>query len=173
VGVTRVVVAAAILTLVSTAADTASAKVFDFSYTGAGVSGSGVITTGDSGSPYTITNITGAANGKAITGLSNYAAADNLLYYQAQPYVDFSGLSFSTGSGPTEIDWGLGWTGSAYGIVDSLSDPTGACCGVTPLQFSVTAVPEPSLWTIVLLGVGAVGAVIRTRRRDQAEVIGA
>ena len=168
--VKRFFLACAIFGLASAAADTATSKVFDFSYSGAGVSGSGVVTTGNSGSPYTITSISGTANGDAITGLSNYASADNLLYYEGQPYVDFSGLSFSTGLGPTETDWGLGWTGSAYGIVNSSSDPSGACCGTSPLQFSVTAVPEPSLWATWLLGVGAAGVFLRSRRRDRAVV---
>jgi hypothetical protein len=162
-----VLLAGAIFGLASAAADTASSKVFDFSYNGGGVSGAGVITTGNLGAPYTITNISGTANGDSITGLSIYASADNLLYYQGQPYVDFSGLSFSTGVGPSEIDWGLGWTGSAYGIVNSSTDPGGACCGVSPIQFSVAAVPEPSLWATLLLGIGVVGVILRSRRRDQ------
>lgn len=141
-----------------------AAKVFDFSYSGAGVSGSGVITTGDAGSPFTITAISGTANGEAITGLSTYAGADNLLYFPTEPFVDFSGIAFSTAT----KDWGLGYTGSAYGIVNSVDNPGGSCCGVTPLAFSVTAAPEPATWAMMMLGFGGLGASLRSRRKAAA-----
>lgn len=156
------VVAGAILSLALTVTQAEAARTFAFSFSGAGVSGSGRLTTADAGSPYQITGITGTINGDAITGLSGYAAADNLLYYPTQPFVDFSGLSFTTAS---LGDWGMGWTGSAYGITDSISNPSGACCGITPLSLTVTAVPEPATWAMMLLGVGAMGFAMRSRRR--------
>ena len=125
----------------------ARALVFDFSYSGGSgvnaVSGSGEFITGSTGSPYTVTNVTGLANGIAITGLSTYASADNLLYDPGSHYVDFSGISFSTSNGDA---WGLGWTGTSYGIAEFFSDSIGYCCGVNPLTFTVTPVrgaPSP------------------------------
>jgi hypothetical protein len=119
----------------------ARALVFDFSYSGGSginaVSGSGEFITGNTGSPYTVTGVTGLANGIAITGVSSYASADNLLYYPGSHYVDFSGISFSTSNGDK---WGLGWTGSNYGIAEFFKDPNGYCCGVNPLSFTVTQV---------------------------------
>jgi hypothetical protein len=117
----------------------AHALVFDFSYSGGSgkgaVYGSGEFITGSAGSPYTVTNVTGTANGIAITGVSTYASADNLLYDPASHYVDFSGISFSTSNGDA---WGLGWTGSSYGIAEFIKDPLGYCCGTYPITFTVT-----------------------------------
>src|ERR1700704_1193710 len=97
----------------------AHALVFDFSYSGGSgktaVSGSGEFITGSTGSPYTVTGVSGVANSFAITGLSHYASADNLLYGPASHYVDFSGISFSTSNGDA---WGIGWTGYNYGIAE-------------------------------------------------------
>jgi hypothetical protein len=121
----------------------AQALTFDFSYSGGSgagaVSGSGVFTTGSSGSPYTVTGVTGTANGFSITGISpTYAGADNLLYYGSTQLVDFSGISFSTSN---KDAWGIGWTGTSYGIAEFFKDPFGYCCGTNPITFNVTEVP--------------------------------
>lgn len=144
-----------------------ASQFFNFSYSGPGVSGSGVLTTSDAGSPFTVTGITGTANGEAITGLSTYASADNLIFYPTPPNVDFSGVSFSTAS----RDWGIGWTGTAYGIVNSIDNPDGACCGISPIDFSLSqasGTPEPGAWALMLLGFGAMGASLRRSRRTAA-----
>jgi hypothetical protein len=116
----------------------AHALVFDFSYSGGSgkgaVSGSGEFITSSTGSPYTVTGVTGLANGQAITGVSNYASADNLLYDPASHYVDFQGISFATKGDA----WGIGWTGSSYGIAEFFKDPLGLCCGTYPITFTVT-----------------------------------
>jgi hypothetical protein len=113
----------------------ANALLFDFSYSGNGVSGSGEFVTGSTGSPYTVTGATGTANKFAITGVSFYAGADNLLYDPASHYVDFSGISFFTSNGD---QWGIGWTGRNYGITDFFTNPLGYCCGVNPIKFNVS-----------------------------------
>ena len=125
----------------------AHALVFDFSYSGGSgsnaVSGSGEFITGSTGSPYTVTGVTGTANGFTITGKSSYASADNLLYLPGSQYVDFSGISFSTSNGDA---WGIGWTGSNYGIAEFFKNPAGYCCGVNPIAFTVRQVsgaPSP------------------------------
>jgi hypothetical protein len=140
-----------------------ASQLFNFSYSGAGVSGGGVLTTSDVGSPYAVTGITGTANGEAITGLSGYAGAENTVSYPTEPFLTFGGLSFSTAS----TDWNIGWTGSAYGIVNSLTNPTGECCGVSPIEFSISqsSAPEPAAWALMLLGFGAMGATLRRNRR--------
>jgi len=134
----RSAVVAALLLLFSFVAS-AHALVFDFSYSGGSgktaVSGSGEFITGSTGSPYTVTSVTGIANGIAITGLSLYASADNLLYGLGSHYVDFSGISFSTSNGDA---WGIGWTGYNYGIAELFNDKFGYCCGVNPINFTVS-----------------------------------
>src|SRR4029077_19241308 len=85
----------------------ANADTWDFLYSGDGISGSGTFSSGSVGSPYALTGITGTANGLAITGLSSYAGADNLLFYPPGPgpqYTSFGGISFSTSGGP---EWNL------------------------------------------------------------------
>ena len=141
----------------------AQARVFDFSYSGPGVSGEGQFITTPDGADYLITDVTGVANGEAITGTSGYASADNLLSFPTEPFVDFSGIAFSTAT----KDWSIGYTGTAYGIVDSISDPSGDCCGITPLAFTV-GVPEPATWAMMLVGFGGLGVAMRSRRRQFA-----
>jgi hypothetical protein len=136
--VTRSAAVAALLLSCGFAAS-AQALVFDFSYSGGSgkgaVSGSGEFITSSTSSPYSVTGVTGFANGIAVTGISSYAGADNLLYDPASHYVDFSGISFSTSNGDA---WGIGWTGSSYGIAEFFKDPLGLCCGTYPISFTVT-----------------------------------
>jgi hypothetical protein len=144
----------------------ASAAVFNFSYHDAAndIFGSGTFTTTDSGSPYTILGITGVSDylgtSETILGLSNYASANNLLFIPP-PSVDYSGIAFSTATN----QFGIGWTGSNYGIVDFNSNPSGGCCG-TPIDFTVTAaVPEPATWAMMILGFCGVGFIAYRQRR--------
>ena len=60
-------------------------QIFDFTFSGTGTSGNGIFTTGDVGSPFSLTAITGPANDMSIAGLSPgpsaYTSADNMLFY--------------------------------------------------------------------------------------------
>jgi hypothetical protein len=163
---TKHVAAFVLCALMSLAASgTAHATAFDFSYTGPGVTGSGQFSSADVTSPYTITGITGTANGDAITGLSIYAGADNLLYFPTEPFVDFGGISFSTVS---LGDWNIFYDGSAYFILSSIENPGGGPDGLHPIELSITAVtPEPI--TLSLFGAGLAGAfLVRRRKRKPA-----
>lgn len=147
-------------------ASSAAAGVFQFSYTdGGNTFGSGTFITGSAASPYLITNVTGTETyqgvSDTITGISTYAGADNLLVFPANPqFVDFSGISFAT----TGDAFGIGWTGSAYGIAQFSTNPSGACCGVNPIEFTVTAVPEPSTWAMMILGFTSLGFMAYRRK---------
>jgi hypothetical protein len=82
--------------------------------------------------------------------------------------VDVTGLTQAVGyqsffqndvSGATQRYWA--YNGSPVGSLDYLAEYNGAL--VT--SFDVSPVPEPAEWTLLLLGVGALGAALRTRRR--------
>jgi hypothetical protein len=151
----------------------AKAAVFSISYSDTlavhTTYGSGTFTTGSVSSPFLITGVTGTETylgvTDTITGVSNYASADNLLYFPASPnLVDFSGISFAT----TGDAFGIGWTGSVYGIAQFSTNPNGNCCGVNPITFTVTAVPEPSTWAMLILGFAGIGFLAYRRKAKPA-----
>ena len=133
--------------------------VWNFSYTG-GATGSGQFFTGDAGSPYLVTAVTGTANGAAITGVSSYAGADNLLFSPATPdFVDFAGISFSTVGG---LDWNLFYDGSNFAL-RSDENPVGYPDGLHAINLTVTQVPEPA--TLGLMGIALVGLGVARRKK--------
>ena len=145
----------------------AHAGTYEISYTGAtdpaAVSGDVFVTTTDAsaGGPFTALSINGERNGIPVTMLSAYASSDQLLY-AVSPLVDFSGISFSTAAAG---DFNLYSSGGGYYETSSAVDPGGYGLGATPINLTVTAVPEPP--SIALFGVGLVGlcALFYGRRR--------
>jgi hypothetical protein len=145
----------------------ASAKVFDFSYTGPGIDASGTFTTTDTPDAdgfYTITSIDGTRNGIAMTLLppGSYPADgpnDNLVQPNAN-MVDFGGVSFST-----DQDYNV------YQAEPDVYDECFGGCDALPgndvvlTTFSVTAVPEAAVWALVLAGVAGIGGALRSRRK--------
>ena len=139
----------------------ASALVWDFSFADlAGDTASGQLVTGNVGSPYQITGISGTFDGQTITGLDGaYAGADNDLYVPG-PYVSYAGLSFDLGSGLySQVN--VWWDNSSNYWLD-LNPPDAAGSGpdAGPLtSFTVTATPLPSTWTMLLIGLAGLGFV--------------
>ena len=111
------------------------------------------------GGLFTVTAISGERDGHASTGLSTYAASDQVLF-AADPYVDFSGLSFSTSTG----DYNLFTNNGVYAEIDSNVDSVGyPSSGVTLKSVAVTDVPEPA--SIAVLAMGLLGASVAARKR--------
>ena len=165
-GLTKIAGAAAIAALAS---GTADAKIWDFNYSGGGYFASGQFITGDSGSPYIVTGVSGTADGYAITGLSPYASADQLLYYPASggAYADTGGISFANANG---VDYNISNypTGASNFVAISTLDPGGFGTNQVAVTMSVTA-PEPSTWAMMGLGfAGLAFAGCRTRRTATA-----
>src|ERR1035441_640645 len=146
-----------LLAIVLAAASVSLADTFDFSYTGGGYSASGVFTTGNTGSPYTVTGITGTADGFAITGLSSYASANQWLYMPPTGgyYADFAGISFENANG---VDYNITYnpTGNSNFINISTLDPGGYGSYAVPIDMSVSQVPDGGV-TLTLLGGALVG----------------
>jgi hypothetical protein len=142
----------------------AQAKVWDFSYSGGGETGSGTFITGDVGSPYMITSITGTADGSAITGLSSYAGADQLLYIGGPYYADYSGISFATAAA---IDYNLtNYPDGFNNITNSAVNPGGVPCCTVSIDMGVAAVPEPATWAMMLLGFAGLGFAGHRKSRE-------
>ncbi|MGA3126218.1 MAG: PEP-CTERM sorting domain-containing protein [Candidatus Korobacteraceae bacterium] len=142
-------------------APAAKADTFDFTYSGSGYSASGVFTTGNAGSPFTVTGITGTADGSAITSLSLYAGADQLLYFPPSggSYADGAGISFATLSG---VDYNIyAYNGGIYLLVSTV-DPVGYPENGVPITMSAVT-PEPI--TLLLFGTGLMGIGGMVRRK--------
>ena len=150
-------------------ATSANANTYDFSFSGLGVSGSGEFITASVSSPFAVTGVSGTISDSqigpgafAITGLSSYASADNLLYYPTQPYVDFGGISFTTNGGG---DFNIG-NGPPYAIVSSILNPGGYFPNgaYTTISLQVSQTPLPPAWTMMLIGIAGVGFAAYRRK---------
>jgi hypothetical protein len=157
--------------MVAVAPAHAGILTFDFSYSGVGVTASGVITASSTpdGSGFDILSVTGTRNGVAIDGLlggdpgigdnlspSAYFYFDNVLFPDADPVVDHAGLLFDIG-------------GVEFNVYSNGPDEyieyqnTGANVAVA---FDPSLVPEPA--AIVLFGTALAGFVFLRRRSARA-----
>ena len=169
----RILIAAAILLMHGQSAK--ALLLWNWSYTGAGVSASGTFTTNDAPDAagfYQIVGITGTDNGAAITGLQPTGtpipgnepyAVDNLVS-AVEPRLTAHGFGFSLANGDYANPF---YNGSNY--FEYLSVPpykTGAG-PERPVSFSAAIVPEPSAASLMLTGlVGLIGfSRIFTRRK--------
>jgi hypothetical protein len=150
-----------------------STDVFDFSFSGAGQSGSGVFTTSAGvGGVYLVTGVSGTTDGSTITSL--FAAGtypfllgggDNELYYptvvtppnSGSSYFDIFGLSYALANGQDiNLYYGQGETG----------DPE-----VYDLLTGLSSTPEPP--SLLLLATAALGllALPTLRRRPSPSAL--
>jgi hypothetical protein len=145
----------------------ASATVLDWSYTGTGISGSGTMDATCTSSGCAIDSISGTANGLKILGLDLYDFPDNIVYPPSPPNigVDSTGFSFEVTGGLSYNlyeDDGLYTPGPPYGCgaVYCLLGPGTVGAGdpfVALTSFSVSIVPEPSTWAMMLFGFAGLG----------------
>jgi hypothetical protein len=136
------------------------AEVFDWTLTGTSPSkggvpypGDGTITATLTPSPgvWDITAITGTINGSAIAGLSTFFGADNKIFTNGFAFVSTSGISFETAAAQSVNIYSFFGqetppTGNAY--AEYTSNPGGFGVG----HFTLTPIPEPSTWAMLLVG---------------------
>jgi hypothetical protein len=147
----------------------ASAEVFDFSFSGGGLSGSGILYATGTPGDYVLYGASGTASDvnydsgtpSAITGVSGFGGADNLLFYPNSPYVDYDGIGLDTADGN-------GYNLYYYGgyVVGTAGETQ------SYVSFSVTPVPvpEPSTWAMMILGFAGLGFAGYRRSRKAAAV---
>ena len=151
--------------------------LWDFSYTGPGVSASGELYTDPlSGGSYLITDITGTRNTDPITGLipadSDASFSDNLLYPD-EPLLDVHGFSYttlSTGSYNVFYDTVLppGCGSASYAEIPGPDYTCNGSNGVDLTAFDATyvgEVPEPSTMALLASALAGLGLI---RRRKAA-----
>lgn len=155
-------------------AQAASAATWNWSYFGTDVSASGTFTTtGDAATAEAILNISGQRNGVNITALvplsASYDVRGNFFYDNlfttSNHFFTEGGLLFDTGDATQK----LSDLANVYSHNGQLYDLTWASHRVgdgfgTPVSFTVTAVPEPETYAMMMAGLGLVGFVSRRRR---------
>ena len=134
-------------------------------------------------------DILDAAGGYDVTGVSGHVDGDTVTGLIANPGQPFAHLSadglfifdnvFFTGAAPVFSHPGLFFSGASGAEYNLFSDsPTTfelykASPGVGYLANSVgtvtatAAIPEPASWTMMILGFGLVGTLLRQRRRTR------
>jgi hypothetical protein len=148
----------------------AKAVDFTFAFTSSGGDvGSGRVSTTKSGRYYIVNAISGTVDGNAITGLSNYGSADQKLKVVVQPHstshFTLYGVSFADSQG-TQYNLTGYPTFTDDFLINSVTNPLGnAEPGPYSMNFTLTAVPEPAIWGMMIAGFGAVGFTRRQRRK--------
>jgi hypothetical protein len=155
-------------------ASSANANIYDINFTSGTYDLNAVVTTTNvlnSVGGYDITGISGTISNSigAITALvanpnqpnpfdNGSFSYNNVLFPTSQP-LDISGVLFTANAGSTT--WNL-WGNSANDYELYSYSPGVDVHGT----FSVTAVPEPESYAMILAGLGLVGFMVRRRKND-------
>jgi len=160
----RLAILAAVTAL--TAAVPANAATFVISFnSGYGAGNGTIVTNGAANTPSLVTSFTGTLAGAAISLLApgSYpigTASNDNLFDGTSPYFTFKGVSFAAG--------GQNYNLYNNGPTVMLCGRTAGCDTTSLSAFTVTAVPEPATWAMMLVGFAMVGAATRYRRRATA-----
>jgi hypothetical protein len=153
----------------------ASAAQYTFDFSGTDLfhpsvtfDGSGVFTTSDTATQvggetaFAITGVTGTFNGSAFVPSASGAYGN---YFTTGPtFLDGTGVVLNTAAGNI-VDFFHQDFGS-YRV--NLFGVSGGAAFVTASSSAVAAaVPEPATWAMMLMGLGALGAILRRRRLQQ------
>lgn len=156
----------------------ASTLTYDFSFSGSGISSSGVLTVSDIAGVYTVTDMTGTYDSETITGpltAGTYQGNDNLIF-PAGPYLDFAGVSFSAASTDYNVFYDNGFNNcELQGYYVYVGQAGLSTCGSSvdkKVSFSltpvVTATPEPSSVLLTALPMAFLFGLAIIRRRGVA-----
>ena len=105
-----------------------------------------------------------------FSGLASFGFTDdpnlpNLVFKYTGPQLDLSGLSFG-GFGASSIYQGVTFDGfSAITVKTNGSNLGIATQGGVGVPLAAPVVPEPATWGMMMLGFGAMGTVLRSRKR--------
>jgi hypothetical protein len=172
-GIRSAIVLAALVVCAGTARH-AFGDQFDVTWTGGSGPGNAVVTATEQSDDVTwvVTSITGEQNGDAITGLSNYGGADNLIFPTSFELVDEDGLAFTTASYSYNIfenplalfadsECSSQFNGACLAVDEFGPAPVLASFSITP----VTSAAEPGSMMLLTLGLfGVVGAGMFRKR---------
>jgi hypothetical protein len=142
---------------------------------------------------YDVSGVSGDVDGDTVTGLIDNPAQpfvsysgdgmfifDNVLYASTAPLLSNPGLFFAAASGDEynlfsdsstvyelyQAKSGVGYLDHSVGELSAQQLPE--VRGVQGLDLQGGAIPEPAAWTLMILGFGGAGAVLRRRRTASA-----
>jgi len=121
------------------------------------------------GSGYSVINFPvsipgGGSFNSLLTTMSLFSNADGILFNADDNLLD----SISGGPGSLDLTWGASAAGSYYLNITGISN--GTLGGLYSGAISVTAVPEPETWAMLLAGLGIV-ALKLNRRSNTGRII--
>ena len=120
---------------------------------------------------YSINSVTGSVDGETVTGITPNPDAPNSTtgvsftydnnFFDANPVFNLNGLAFETSA----ASWNLwGTDPDLYTLFKKVSGVRGYT-GASDGSLTITAVPEPASWALLIVGFGMVGTATRRRAR--------